>query len=172
MESVMLQQIIAHTPLYVWALLAFLLYRGVLACRDREVRIRNLFIIPAVMLYLSVSGIQQYFGGGATVWACWLAGAAAGVALAWRTNGGAVVFNRAAATVVQRGSWAPLLLMMGIFATKYTVAVLMGVHPAAAHDATIVAATCAIYGLFNGIFVGRLACYLAAWLRQPTSIAA
>ena len=46
------------------------------------------------------------------------------------------------------------------------------VHPAAAHDATIVAATCSIYGLFNGIFVGRLARYLAAWLRQPVAVAA
>jgi hypothetical protein len=168
----MLHQVISHTPLYVWALLAFLMYRGYLAASDREVSLRNLFIIPAVMLYLSVSGMQQYFGGGTTVWTCWLGGAAAGAALAWRLNGAAIAVNRAAGTVVQRGSWAPLALMMGIFATKYTIAVLMTVHPAAVHDATIVAATCTIYGLFNGIFVGRLARYLSAWLRQPVAIAA
>lgn len=168
----MLQQIIAHTPLYVWALLAFLVYRGYLAASDQEVRLRNLFIIPAVMLYLSVSGMQQYFGSGAAVWACWMAGAAAGSALAWRMTGGVVAVNRAEGTVIQRGSWAPLALMMGIFVTKYTVSVLMAVLPLAAHDATIVAATCAIFGLFNGIFVGRLARYLSAWLRQPAAIAA
>ena len=33
----MIQQIVSHTPVYVWALLAFLLYRGYLASRDREV---------------------------------------------------------------------------------------------------------------------------------------
>ena len=168
----MLQQIIAHTPLYVWALLAFLMYRGYLAASEREVSLRNLFVIPAVMLYLSVSGMQQYFGNGTPVWACWLAGATAGAALAWRMSGGPIAVNRAEGTVVQRGSWVPLALMMGIFATRYTIAVLLSIHPAVAQDGAVVVATCAIYGLFNGIFVGRLARQLSAWLRQPAAIAA
>ncbi|KQQ40168.1 hypothetical protein ASF61_05125 [Duganella sp. Leaf126] len=168
----MLHHILAHTPLYVWALLAFLVYRGCLASRDREVSLRALFVLPAVMLYLSVSGMQHTFGGGAAVWACWLAGAGAGAVLAWRMTGAAIAVDRAQGMVVQRGSWAPLALMMGIFATRYTVAVLLTIDPAAAHGGAVAVATCAVYGLFNGIFAGRLARYLSAWLRQPVSVAA
>ena len=37
-----MQQLFSHTPLYVWAILAFLVYRGVLASRVREVSLRKL----------------------------------------------------------------------------------------------------------------------------------
>jgi hypothetical protein len=58
----MLQQILSHTPAYVWAILAFLVYRGVIASLDREVALKKLFIIPAVMLALSLHDLAGKFG--------------------------------------------------------------------------------------------------------------
>ena len=40
--------------MYVWAILAFLVYRGVAASRTRTASLRSLFIIPAVMTVLAL----------------------------------------------------------------------------------------------------------------------
>ena len=111
----MIQQIISHTPFYVWALLAFLVYRGVLAAKDREVSLLKLFIIPVVMLVISLAGMNGHGVLGVGVWGVWLTGMLATVAVTWTAGNGEIVINRAAGTVLQRGSWAPLVLMLAIF---------------------------------------------------------
>lgn len=169
----MIAQIVSHTPTYVWALLAFLLYRGVLASRDREIAIRKLFIIPAVMLWLSLSSMNEHGALGAGVWGVWALGVAAGAALTWKLGAGAVIaVDRAAGTVRQRGSWAPLMLMIAIFVTKYVVAVLTAMHPELQQNLGFAAAVTVLFGLFNGVFIGRLARYVAAWMGQPEAAVA
>ena len=164
----MIHQIISHTPTYVWALLAFLVYRGVLASQDREVPIGKLAIIPLVMLGLTLSSLSANGALGAGVWAVWLCGMLAGAALVVQRSRHAVVVNRSVGTVVQRGSWTPLALMMAIFATKYAVAVATGMQPALAHSLPFAAVVTLLYGVFNGVFLGRLARQAHAWLRAPS----
>lgn len=169
----MMQQIISHTPTYVWALLAFLVYRGVLASRERDIALRALFIIPAVMLWLSLSSMSEHGALGGGVWGVWLLGMLAGAALTWKLGSRIVVaVDRAAGTVRQRGSWTPLMLMMAIFVTKYVVAVLTAMHPELQQHLVFATAVTMLFGLFNGVFVGRLARYMGAWLQQPAAHAA
>ena len=168
----MIGQILSHTPVYVWALLAFLLYRGYLASQDREVTLTKLAIIPAVMLVLALTSIDSHGVLGKAVWAAWAAGVAVAVALVWTLSKGEIAVNRAAGTVRQRGSWAPLMLMMAIFITKYTVAVLGAIRPDLMHSLPVSLGVTVLYGLFNGAFIGRLTRYAAAYLRQPLSVAA
>lgn len=169
----MIAQIVSHTPTYVWALLAFLLYRGALASRDRELAMRALFVIPAVMIGLSLSSMSGHGVLGGGVWAVWLLGVLAGAVVTWRLGSGIpVVVDRAAGTVLQRGSWAPLLLMIAIFCTKYAVAVTTAMHPELAQNPAFATAVTLLFGLFNGVFVGRLARYVAAWMAQPEPVAA
>ena len=165
----MIQQIISHTPTYVWALLAFLVYRGVVAAKDREVPLVKLFIIPVVMLVISLVGINGHGLLGAGVWGVWLTGMLAGVVIVWTTDKGGIVVNRAAGTVLQRGSWAPLVLMVAIFVTKYTVAVMSAMHPELQHQMLFVVAVSGLFGVFNGAFIGRLLACVAAYLRQPAA---
>src|SRR5471032_3112983 len=169
----MIAQIISHTPIYVWALLAFMIYRGVLACRDRATSMRNLFIIPLVMLGLSLQDLSHRFDMDAMHSAYWLAGALAGAALSWSLVGGKrILVDRVSGTVVQRGSPLLLVLMLCIFASKYTIAVLMAIHPDLHGSLPFAAAVCAMSGLFNGVLIGRLLRYLTAFLLQPASLAA
>jgi hypothetical protein len=168
----MIQQIISHTPVYVWALLAFLLYRGYLASRDREISLLKLSIIPGVMLVLTLSGMGTHGALGAGVWGVWAVGMLAGVALTWRLTSGDIAVNRAAGSVHQRGSWMPLALMVAIFVTKYTVAVVSAMHPELPHSLPFALGVTALFGLFNGIFVGRLSRYVAAYARQPAAVVA
>lgn len=168
----MIQQIVAHTPVYVWALLAFLLYRGYLASRDREISLLKLSVIPAVMLLLSLSGLNARGALGVGVWGVWAAGMLAGAALTWQAGSGDIAVDRTAGTVFQRGSWMPLALMVAIFCTKYTVAVVSAMHPELVRSLPFALAVTVLYGLFNGVFIGRLARCVAAYVRQPAAAAA
>jgi hypothetical protein len=158
----MLSQILTHTPLYVWAILAFLVMRGLDATREREVTTRKLCIIPLVMLALSLNDIAGKFGANALPVAAWTCGAGIAALVAMRVGAARVVAPGAAGSVRLRGSWAPLALMMAVFCTKYAVAVAIAMAPHARHDAAFVAAVCGLYGFFNGCFLGRLALDLAA----------
>ena len=153
----MLIQIISHTPLYVWAILAFLIYRGVLAASTREVAFKKLFIIPAVMLALSLQDIGAKFGLQGMPLAAWAAGALCTGLLVWRLGAPGIAAGSTADAVRVRGSWAPLALMMAIFMTKYATAVSMAIQPALAGHAVFMVAVCALFGCFNGYFMGRLA---------------
>jgi len=168
----MIQQIVSHTPVYVWALLAFLLYRGYLASRDREVSLLKLSVIPVVMLALSLSGMSGSGALGSGVWGVWAVGVLAGTALVWRLGSGDIAVDRAAGTIHQCGSWLPLALMVAIFFTKYTVAVVSAMHPELPHSLPFAIGVTTLYGVFNGVFIGRLGRYAAAWLRQPAAVAA
>lgn len=166
------QQIVSHTPVYVWIILGLLVVRGVAASRDRVVSRRSLFILPAVMLALGVSSVAGHLEDGGMLAATWLVAMAAGAALAWRWSGGQVAgVDRAARTVHLRGSWTPLALMMTVFAVKYAVGAALGLQPALAHNTGFAMAACALFGLCNGVFNGRLLRCIAAWHGAPAPVA-
>jgi hypothetical protein len=169
----MLQQIVIHTPVWVWFLLAFLLYRGFIASLDREVAFRKTFIIPVVMLVLAMQGIVSGFGASLFAAPVWLAFLAMGSMLAWLMvdpSGMQVYPDRG--TIRLRGSWIPMMLMMGIFLTKYVVGVTLAMHPELRQDPVFTATICALYGLFSGIFIGKLLRIVAAYRQGLTGVTA
>ena len=153
----MLNQIVTHTPLYVWAILAFLVFRGVIALRTREVAMSKLFIIPVVMLGLSLADIAGKFGLGGIGFATWLVTAAATLALLYNFGAARVAPTATPGHVVVRGSVWPLALMMAIFVTKYVASVVLAVQPQLHQSVTFTVVVCALFGLFSGYFAGRLA---------------
>jgi len=168
----MLIQILTHTPLYVWAILAFLVYRGMAAMRDRDVEVRKLVMIPAVMLVLSLQDISAKFGLGGWALAAW-AVAAAGVALAAGLAGS----ERIAASAVPGhvrvcGSRLPLVMMMAVFFTKYAASVAVSVAPQLRQDTLFACIVCGLFGVFNGWFIGRLVGDMASVRMLPASAAA
>lgn len=153
----MLNQIVTHTPVYVWAILAFLIFRGVIALRTREVAMSKLFIIPIVMLALSLFDIAAKFGLGGIGFATWIATAVATLALLYHFSAARVAPTGTPGHVIVRGSIWPLALMMAIFVTKYVASVVLAVQPQLHQSVTFTVVVCALFGLFSGYFVGRLA---------------
>lgn len=153
----MLNQIISNTPIYVWAILGFLAFRGIKSSVDRELKVRTIVIIPLVMLALSIQGILSGFGADPVVLAAWLATMTVGAAISWSlVNDNNVRILADKGTVFYRGSWAPLIMMMAIFVMKYIVNVALHVSPAL-HTNTLFAVTStALFGLFNGLFLGKM----------------
>jgi hypothetical protein len=153
----MLIHIVSHTPIHVWAILAFLVYRGMVSSRDREVELRKLCIIPVVMLVLSLQDIAAKFGLAGIALAAWIAGVALALAPVLLFGADRIAAGSAPGTVRVRGSWMPLALMMAVFFTKYAASVMLAVFPQAHQNTLAAGAVCVLFGLFNGVFLGRLA---------------
>ena len=162
----MLHQILVRTPFYVWILLAFLIYRGWLASRDREMPLINIFVIPAVMLGLSMSELLNRFGPHPVPLLCWGIGLLVGTAVAARLAA-PVSANRAKGTISQQGSWVPLVTMLMVFVVKYAAAVTFAVKPALAASAAAVLPIAMLFGLMNGALAGRVLPALQAWRLAP-----
>lgn len=151
----MLQQIASHTPIYVWAILGFLVYRGIAASRDRSMSARSVFILPVVMLVLGLQSTANGFGLASPAGAAWLAGIAAGVVLMWQRAGNGAVLDRAAGMVHLRGSWLPMVLMMTIFVGKFAMAVALASQPALRDNVAFALPACTAFGTLSGAFMAR-----------------
>lgn len=153
----MLNQIITNTPVFVWAILAFLIVRGVIALRTREMSMNKMFIMPVVMLALSLFDIKAKFGLGGIALATWLCASVGTLVLLMKFGAARVAPAATVGRVIVRGSVWPLVLMMGIFLTKYVTSVAVAVNASLRHDTVFTVVVCAMFGVFSGYFIGRLA---------------
>jgi hypothetical protein len=152
----MITQIITRTPIWVWALLALLVYFGYQQSKSRTIGLRRVTIIPVVLTALSIYGTLSAFGKSPEVILAWLAAAATLVTTVMLTPlPTGTRFDNQTRRLHVVGSWVPLALMMGIFANKYVVGVAFTIHPELAQNATFTLTFSALYGTFSGVFIGR-----------------
>lgn len=157
----MLLPIVRQTPLWVWGLLAALLALGLGQLRPREAGLPRVLLMPLGMAAFSVYGLASAFGSHpAGTLGAWLLAAllVAGASLLWRSQAPAGVrYYAGEARFHLPGSGVPLLLILGIFLTKYIVGVELALQPALVRDSTFTLQIAALYGLFNGVFLARAA---------------
>jgi hypothetical protein len=170
-EIALLVQILVHTPVWVFVLFLALVRLGWLQAATRRVSRRRLAVVPLVMLALSLLGTWSSFGHeplALAAWAgAWLAVVGAGLLLAPSRH---VAYDRDTGMFTVPGSWIPLALMMGIFFTKYAVAVVRAVDAAAIASTGAALAICAVSGMLSGLFVAR-ALRVARVARDPRGVA-
>lgn len=154
----MFHQIVSNTPVFVWVILGFLVYRGFIASLDREVKIKKIVIIPIIMFILSLQGILTSFGGSPESLLAWMLALGTGILIAWnRFQVSQIRISAPTKMVFLRGSWTPMLLMMAIFFLKYAVNVALAIHPAIRQDMVFMLLNCVLFGIFSGIFLGNMA---------------
>ncbi|RZL94575.1 MAG: hypothetical protein EOP82_04715 [Variovorax sp.] len=152
----MLFQILAHTPRWVFALFALLVWLGARQMLAGTVSLARTTAMPIAMTGLSVYGVVSAFGESPAALVGWAAAAAAltlvvlqrPLPATTRYEGGTRTFHVA-------GSAVPLVLLMGIFFTKYVVGVLIAMHPELTHQAVFALGISTLYGAFSGIFSAR-----------------
>ena len=148
--------ILSHTPIWVWVLLAFLISRGIMAMRPREVSPSRMLVVPLVFL---VWGLTGMFGADDLVYKLalfiggMLVGLAGGRGLASLLP--APRRSRATGLLAMPGSPIPLILIGLAFATKYVGSVALALNPDIAVHAEIASAMALVGGLFAGLFWGR-----------------
>ncbi len=149
-------QIITRTPVWVWALLVLLVWVGLKQSLPRTVSLRRITVLPLIMVGLSLAGILTAFGSSHSTLLAWAAAAAVAAAVVMtRRLAQATQYNAWTQQFHIPGSWTPLVLMMGIFITKYAVGVTLAMRPDLARDALFSQSFGALYGGFSGVFAGR-----------------
>ncbi|AMM23391.1 DUF6622 family protein [Variovorax sp. PAMC 28711] len=169
----MLLQILTHTPHWVFGLFVFLVWLGAKQMMAGTVGLGRVTVMPIVMTGLSVYGVISVFGDSPAALACWAAAAVVVAALVLqRTLPASTRYDATTRQFHVAGSAVPLVLMMGIFFTKYVVGVMLAMHPETRHDATIAAVVPTLYGVFSGVFAGRAIRLWKLALRQDRDLSA
>lgn len=155
----MLSQILSGTPLWVWGLLAGLIALGASQARARTASLARVTLMPVAMTAFSIWGTVSTFGHSlmlSSVLMTW-AVLAAGVFSMMAKGQAAGSYDPAQRLFTLPGSWAPLQLILGIFATKYAANVALAMHPELVNDGVFSLTQAALYGVFTGLFTGRAA---------------
>jgi hypothetical protein len=146
-------QIVQHTPLWVWGVLAGITLVGALQWRDHEVTRVRLLLAPLGLGGYSLWGASAAFGIDAV--AAWLAGMALAFALNHKLQWPRAVTVLANGRFALKGSPWPLLLMWTIFMLRYALAVKLVFQPALAQQAAWAIGAPLVYGLLSGLFSAR-----------------
>jgi hypothetical protein len=154
----MLHEILANTPRWVWGLLLALLWLGLSQTINRTASLRRITLLPLTMTGLSLYGAVTTFGLYPQVLLVWLLAGALVIALVLQLAlPAATRYDAATGRFNLPGSWVPLLLILGIFLTKYLVGAVSAMQPALAHDTSFSLFFGALYGAFAGVFLARAA---------------
>ena len=152
----MLLQIIQHTPLWVFGLFALLLWVGAKQLSTRTASLTRILAMGTGMTGLSVYGALSAFSHQTLALAVWVLVAVA--AYAWmfgRPLARGTRFDTWQGVFTIPGSWQPLALIMGVFATKYVVGVMLAMQPTLASQAAFALPVAALYGVFSGVFASK-----------------
>jgi len=149
-------QILQHTPLWVFGLFIGLILLGYSQTKTRKVSAQRLVISPIAMLCLSVSGVFSSFGASAVGFTAWLTCICIMLAFfAGLKYPNAIIYDSNEQIYTIPGSWMAFFLIMLIFLSKYTVAVLLIRHSALQQSALFIFCVCALYGFISGWFFAR-----------------
>jgi hypothetical protein len=149
-----LLDIVTHTPLWVWPLIAYALYAGWARTRDRIVSPARLLALPVILVLLDVFELVRHglsaFGAAGLAFGI-AAGTLAGLAVARHTPTWALPDGRLAV----KGHWLPFAIVVAIVVVSYARGVALGVAPALAADTRFVIANAMLAGLLPALMLAR-----------------
>lgn len=152
-------RIVQNTPPWVGGLLAALLLLGASQLRQRRASLVRSVLMPAGMTVFAVWGMFSAFGRSPQFAWVLLAWTLAALAVAGAVGGmqapAGARYDPASRSFLLPGSATPMVLILGIFLTKYLVNVELALQPGVADLATFAIPVGALYGVFTGFFTGR-----------------
>lgn len=156
--------ILQGTPIWVWGVLALLIALGLTQVRTRRVPRFRVFLLPLVMIPLSLNTVVAAFGMKTLPIVAWGFGIVIALALnqfVLKSPQG-VRFFRGPNVFEIPGSWIPLLLMMVIFCSRFVLGVTRAINPSLIATDAFSASVCAILGFCSGLFAARALKTIAA----------
>jgi hypothetical protein len=149
-----LLNLLVRTPPWVFVLGLALLALGLLQSTTRRVPLPAAVLPSLVIAVVSLTGVMATFRGNGLVGLGWALAAAGALVLAraaglWR---GVRAEGR---RIVVPGSWAPLVLLMGLFALRWASGVALALQPSLASAPPFVLGVGAAGGLVSGLFLAR-----------------
>jgi hypothetical protein len=162
--------ILTSTPLWVWALLALLVWLGSLGLKRRRMALRRVAIVPVVFIAWGLSGLAARPFDAATIAAFWLGGLILGLVLGLATGPTLLGVDRAGRAVELPASAWPLARNLIIFFAHYTLIVAAAILTA--HKAILLQADIAVSGASAGYFIGWAVALLRQYRAAPETIRA
>jgi hypothetical protein len=162
--------VVTHTPWWVFAVLAYLIWMGAKGLQPRTLPLARVFITPAVFIVWGVLGAAGRHLSPELNAAAWISGAVLGAMPGALTSPRRVALNRSRNLVHFEGSPFPLVRNLTIFALRYGLAV----AAATSHrdDPGLAVVATAVSGLSAGYFLGWTAMVWRTLARAPAIPAA
>jgi hypothetical protein len=160
-------QIVRNTPIWVFPLMAVVLWLGSINLRKRTMPLRLLFVLPVVMLVLSISNAIGTSAEPLSVLVDWLFSAAAGATIGWKLTQQPLMIDPKARRMTLPRSVVPLIVCVAILLLRYAFGYLYGRYPELLADRNYALALIAGSTLLGGVMFGRCA-RLGQWYWQAT----
>lgn len=152
----MILQIIRDTPVWVFAVLLVIGYLGYSQSKPRTVKRTRIYVLPCLMVLLSIHGVTSAFGLTALAGTAWLLGV---VVAFWPSftllSPRGVVYHEDTRSFSFPGSWLPLGLFGVVFCIKYSIGGMLAHHYPMVETPQFVAVASFLYGCCTGVFFAR-----------------
>ena len=153
-------QVLVHTPLWVWTLLAYLVWQGIKAMQPRKTPIWRALIVPIVFIVWGISRIG--FGHQDSAWPLVAWGGAASVLLPIGVlTSRPFDVDHKTGEIIRAGGAFALIRNLVIFSLQYAVGVISAID--AGDRAVAFIAGRAISGATAGYFIGSTVALLIAY---------
>ncbi len=144
--------ILSHTPLWVWALLAVLIWLGSRGLKRRRMALRHAALVPAVFILWGLSGLAARPFDAAIIAAWWLGGLVPGIALGLATGPRLLGVDTARRAVDLPASGWPLARNLIVFFAHYALNVATAILTT--HKTILLQADITVSGASAGYFIG------------------
>ncbi len=163
-------RILQGAPLWVWPLLALLLFLGIRSLRARSTPVASLVALPLAFFGLSLSNLLPLDALAPLRIGVWLAALTVGIAPGWLlVRPDRIAIDRARRRVAVPGSVVPLVLMLAAFVVGFYFGYLFARYPELKSDPLTLAIASTYRGLMSGYFLGQTLRLFRLYLRAPQS---
>ena len=154
--SIVIIEVLKHTPASVWAILGALIVFGSLQLRGQTIGRARVLLLPVGLGGYSLWGAASAFGAQWQVLAAWALGMGVMLwAARWVKWPSKVEFLPKRNAFAVSGSVVPLLAMLAVFAVRYVATVTLILHPQWRGLAAVAITGGLGYGLLSGVFAMR-----------------
>jgi hypothetical protein len=159
-----LPQILSGTPIWVFALLAYLIWMGAQRLKPGVRSLARIWITPAIFIIWGLQGLFQRPGDFSEVLLRWAVGAVLGAALGL-AFGVPMKADRTRRLVLLPGSVLPLARILLIFGAHYVLRVAAAIHPEM--SATYLNWDVYVSGAGTGYFMGWTVRFMMSYAKAP-----
>jgi uncharacterized protein YneF (UPF0154 family) len=156
-----LASIVSGTPLWVWGILAYLLYVGIKSTKDHVVSLPKLFIIPLIMIGMKY---KLFLHSGILIISTYILSLLLGVIIGFFLNKSlSFKFIKDVSAIILPGSYYTIMILLSFFSVKYIFGYLSVVAPGLATKYFVIENF--LSGIFTGYFFGRAFAFIYKFIK-------
>jgi len=150
----MLTQIIIHTPVYVWGLLAYLIITGIKGRETQTVSLWRMLFVPLIFIGVGFLHFDDTSDQFSSFLMAWVVGLAFFAPLGFLIGPRVLAVDRENKRIERAGATLPLIRNLIFFCAQYVLAVLNVIYPQ--EHSTLMYITSVVSGASAGYFGGWL----------------